>query len=169
MGSDQAPTSRRRWGAIIAALLCVACGVGLVAWRLSHRLDGRLASAGGGMARSMTGAPGALGVRVEHELFRGMWLPTHAPIAEARCWRGFQTSRGTAPPDPVHFYLSIGAAGEVTRVEPDLGPLEGAEIPSGFAECLAQIIRGMRFPASGEAYVTRVQADRPRPASQPGP
>jgi hypothetical protein len=165
--------SHRRW-AMIAAFLCLAGAVlGLVGWRLGRRgdtLGARLAAAGGGdpsrtMARSVVGAP--LAARVEPELFRGYWLPTYAPIAEARCWRGFQTSQGTPPPDPAHVFLSIGAAGEVTRAEPDLGALQGAEMPSGFPECLAQIIRTMRFPPTGEAYMTRVQADRPRPASQP--
>jgi hypothetical protein len=171
MGRDQASGGRRRWWPLLAALLCAACGaLGLVAWRLGQRIDALEARLTGGgaarsLARSVTGTP--LGMRVEHELFRGLWLPTYAPIAEARCWRGFQTSQGAPPPDPVHFYLSIGAAGEVTRAEPDLGALQGAEIPPGFTECLAQIVLTMRFPATGEAYVTRVPADRPRPASRP--
>jgi hypothetical protein len=159
---------------MIAALLCLVCAVlGWVAWRPGRRGDGpeaRLAAAGGGdaartVARSLVGAP--LATRVEPELFRGFWLPTYAPIAEARCWRGFQTSRGTPPPDPMHFFLSIGAAGEVTRAEPDLGALQGAEVPPGFPECLAQVLLTMRFPPTGEAYVTRVPAERPRPASPP--
>ena len=54
-------------------------------------------------------------------------------------------------------------------MEPDLGALQGPDLPDGFTECLAQIIRGMRFPPSGEPYVARVQVDRPRPASRPAP
>jgi hypothetical protein len=158
---------------IVVVVLCAACGgLGWVVWRLSSRVDwleARLARGGrrAAVERHMGGA--AYGMRVENELFRGLWHQSHAPAAEARCWRKFPTSRGTAPPDPVHFYLSLGTAGEVTHAEPDLGALEGAEVPAGFTECLGQIIRSMRFPASGEPYVTRVQVDRPRPASQPAP
>jgi hypothetical protein len=173
MDRDRAPGALRRWAPVIVAALCVACAaLGWVAWRLDSRVDAleeRLAAAGGGpggaMSRSLVGAQA--GTRVEPELFRGLWLPTYGPVAEERCWRGFTTSTGAAPPDPVHFYLSLGAAGEVTRVEPDLSAQQGTEIVPGFPECLAQIIRGMRFPPTGEAYVTRVQADRPRPASRP--
>jgi hypothetical protein len=172
--SAPASPGRRRYTPVIVTLLCVACvALGLVAWRLSSRVDAleaHLARHGGrgAMSRHLGGSR-ALGTRVEGELFRGLWLPSYAPAAEERCWRGFQTSQGTAPPDPVHFFLSLGSAGEVTRVEPDLGALQGAEMPGGFPECMAQIIRGMRFPPTGESYVTRVQADRPRPASRPSP
>ena len=157
----------------MAVVLCVSCvALGLVVWRLSGRVDAleaHLARRGGRHAMSRHMAGGPLGMRVENEMFRGMWLSTHAAAAEERCWRGFKTSQGAAPPAPVHFYLSLGAGGEVIHVEPDLGELQGAAVPAGFTECLSQIIRGMRFPASGEAYVTRVQADRPRPASAPAP
>ncbi len=164
MAPDQ-PRTRRRRLPVIVVVLCAACGaLGWGVWRLSSRVDGleaRLAHRGGrhAMTRHMAGAP--FGMRVEHHMFRGLWLPTYAPIAEERCWRGFKTSQGAEPPAPVHLHLSVGAGGEVTQAEPDLGELQAAEVPAGFAECLAQIVRGMRFPASGEAYVTRVQAERP--------
>jgi hypothetical protein len=174
MTPEPTPSVRRRWAPLVIGALCVACAaLGGVAWRLDTRVDrleARLAARGrhhGGLARSMVGQPMAM--RVEGELFRGYWLPTHAPAAETRCWRGHRTSRGTPPPDPVHFYLSIGAAGEVTRAQPDLGALEGTEVPPGFTECLSQILLTMRFPTTGEAYMTRVQVDRPRPSSQPAP
>jgi hypothetical protein len=138
---------RARRGAAVAALVGVAGALGWIA-----------------CAR----APMSRAPQVESALFRGLWQPTYAPVAETRCWRGFQTAGGAPPPASVPFFISVGAAGEVTRVQPDLGAL-GAEVPAGFTECLAQIIRGMRFPAPGEPYMTRVLADRPPAASQPAP
>jgi hypothetical protein len=165
--------SRRRWLPILVVVLCAACGaLAWGVWRLSGRVDGleaRLARRGGGRGMSSHIGGAAFGMRVEDHLFRGLWLPTYAPIAEERCWRGFKTSRGAEPPASVPFHLSIGAGGEVTRAEPDLGGLSGAEVPAGFPGCLAQIIGGMRFPASGEAYLVRVQAERPPSAGSATP
>jgi len=95
--------------------------------------------------------------RMTFDLFHRFWTPAVARRAERECWQPLEAAQPglTATPG---FEVSVSPDGAVTDVKPDR--FQYAESPRLF-DCLAQLIRTMRFPAPGKAHTGPVQADRP--------
>jgi len=102
-----------------------------------------------------------VGRQLSYDSFRRVWRGQYASAAEAQCWGKYRADGGEAARPPVHFYVTVAADGAVTNVKHDARSLIGVEVPEGFADCLAGIIRTMRFPAPGAQHRARVQVDPP--------
>jgi len=97
---------------------------------------------------------------VAYDSFERLWRGALAREAETSCWRSLEAS-GHARLQPItHFLVTVSAKGDVTDVVPD--SVDTDESSRKLHECVAKIVKKMRFPEPGKAHSGRVQADRPR-------
>lgn len=94
------------------------------------------------------------------EIFVRLWFPKQSEIAEQQCW-GATERRGKRVPGALWFEVTLDASGAVTAAEVDLRALEGFAVPPELVDCIARMMKALRFPVS-RPQTARIQVDRKR-------
>jgi hypothetical protein len=122
--------------------------------------DARVATPENGQAAAPSG------FLLGYDSFRAVWQQGPGREAE-RCWTS--AAPAGSGPAPVanlfHFSLTVDPQGAVTALQPERtrAGINGAQRDprsDAVQDCLANLIKGMHFPASGSAQSARIQVDR---------
>jgi len=94
---------------------------------------------------------------VTYDSFERLWRGDLAREADKTCWRPLE-AKGERLQPMTHFIVTVSAKGDVTDVAPD--SVDTDEPSKKLHDCVAKIVRKVRFPEPGKAHSGRVQADR---------